>query len=66
MSECLSEIPYLQAPHTAAVVQERPRFADLLNIMNVPDIETVVIVHTRNLQNKKPPVHILCINIYCL
>lgn len=40
----------LQAPDTAAVVEEGPWFADFPHIMDVPHIQTVVVVYTCHLQ----------------
>lgn len=43
---------HLQAPDTAAVVQEGPWFANFPHIMDVPHIQTVVVVYTCHLQHK--------------
>ena len=40
---------HLGAPDAGTVVQEGPRLADLVDVSHVPDIETVVVVDTRQL-----------------
>jgi hypothetical protein len=43
----LSMRAYLDSPNTRIVIKEWRNFSNFLDIFNVPDIDAVIVVHTR-------------------
>lgn len=44
---------YLHPPHASAVVQEGPGLPHLLDIVNIPNVNTMVAIYTGHLKNTR-------------
>ena len=49
-SESLFVSTHLNSPNTRIMIEEGRNLSNFLDIFNVPDINTVIIIHTRQLQ----------------